>query len=413
MSIRVNITTRVNRKNIERVTRNGRPHWKVSSFTLPFDVVMNDVLYPRAEIEANYKTLDGTFAPLGHPVVDGQFVSAFTPQAVNAFNVGAWNENARIEGGRVAIDKIIDIEAAQRSPRGPELLERLEAIARGEAAAVHTSVAAFIDELPAPDGAEYGSVAKILTFDHDAILLDEPGAATPEQGVGLMVNADLATRAAPKVNAGALRGISYREREAMLDAAAKLRFAPGDDDYAWVVDFTDTQAVVRKNGGPLEMYDYALENGKITFADAGMPVAKQESWVAIATNKLKAMFNPQARPAVNEKEGQHMPITAEEQAAITQSVVAAMATPLGDITAQLGELKANQDKLASQIAAPAQAAEAAMRADVAKVHGDLVANSLQGDALKDLHSKLGTAATLAGNSAGGAPTTNAFATPVE
>ncbi len=29
-------------------------------------------------------------------------------------------------------------------------------------------------------------------MDHDAILLHEVGAATPEQGVGLMVNADLA-----------------------------------------------------------------------------------------------------------------------------------------------------------------------------------------------------------------------------
>ena len=35
------------------------------------------------------------------------------------------------------------------------------------------------------DEADY--VAKNIVFDHDAILLDEPGAATPEQGVGMLL----------------------------------------------------------------------------------------------------------------------------------------------------------------------------------------------------------------------------------
>ncbi|MFU5280300.1 hypothetical protein ACM7YY_36870, partial [Pseudomonas aeruginosa] len=72
-------------------------------------------------------------------------------------------------------------------------------------------------------GAEW--VADIQSMDHDAILLHEVGAATPEQGVGLMVNADQAVPLQP--NSGALVGESYREREQRLDRAAKERFASG------------------------------------------------------------------------------------------------------------------------------------------------------------------------------------------
>jgi hypothetical protein len=68
-------------------------------------------------------------------------------------------------------------------------------------------------------------LADIHGMDHDAILLHEVGAATPEQGVGLMVNADLAQPL--KANSGALVGESYREREQRLDRAAKAKFAAG------------------------------------------------------------------------------------------------------------------------------------------------------------------------------------------
>ncbi|MEN1471616.1 hypothetical protein AAIG88_31040, partial [Pseudomonas aeruginosa] len=111
--------------------------------------------------------------------------------------------------------------------------------------------------------------ADIQSMDHDAILLHEVGAATPEQGVGLMVNADQAVPLQP--NSGALVGESYREREQRLDRAAKERFASGPDQYAWVADFTDSQAVISLNGGVTEVYGYKVEAGKIVFDESGQP----------------------------------------------------------------------------------------------------------------------------------------------
>lgn len=253
--IQVNITTKVNSQSIRRETYNGREHLVLPSYTLPANVVMNGGLYTQEQIDAHYKGLEGTLAPLGHPQVNGQFVSAFSPEGINAGHIGAWNRNVKKSGNRIYLEKWVDVARASESEGGRELLERVAAIERGEnVPPIHTSVAAFLDQLEPNEqqratGAEW--VAKIYSMDHDAILLHEVGAATPEQGVGLMVNADLAQPL--KANSGALVGESYREREQRLDRAAKAKFAAGADEYAWVADFTDSQVSIhyRKSTIPL------------------------------------------------------------------------------------------------------------------------------------------------------------------
>ena len=78
MPMQVNITTKVNSQSIRRETYNGREHLVLPSYTLPANVVMNGGLYTEDEINAHYQGLEGTLAPLGHPQVNGQFVSAFS-----------------------------------------------------------------------------------------------------------------------------------------------------------------------------------------------------------------------------------------------------------------------------------------------------------------------------------------------
>ncbi|MDU7222675.1 MAG: hypothetical protein E6291_25920, partial [Citrobacter freundii] len=314
MPMQVNITTKVNSQSIRRETYNGREHLVLPSYTLPANVVMNGGLYTQEQIDAHYKGLEGTLAPLGHPQVNGQFVSAFSPEGINAGHIGAWNRNVKKSGNRIYLEKWVDVARAGESEGGRELLERVAAIERGDdVPPIHTSVAAFLDQLEPNEqqratGAEW--VAKIHIMDHDAILLHEVGAATPEQGVGLMVNADLAQPL--RANSGALVGESYREREQRLDRAAKAKFAAGADEYAWIADFTDSQAVIIRNGGTAEVFGYKSEGGVITFDDTGTAVARQESWVAVVANKFKALFTPQEQPAPNHKTEGDMPLTKEE-----------------------------------------------------------------------------------------------------
>lgn len=410
MKIQVNVTTKVNSQQIRREVHNGREHLILPSYTLPANVVMNGGLYPASEIDAHYKGLEGTLAPLGHPTVDGKHVSAFSPEGINVGHIGAFNRNVKKSGSRVYLEKWVDIEVAQRIEGGKRLLDRVAALERGEdVPPIHTSVAVFLEQLEAnaeqqAAGAQW--VAKINGMDHDAILLDEVGAATPEQGVGLMVNADQAS--ALEVNSGVLVGESFREREQRLERAARQKFAPGPDDYAWVADFTDTQAVIVQNGGEAKVYGYTVESGKVSFDDTGAPVVRQESWVAMLANsatKLKnKFFNPQARPVVNEKEGD-MPMTAEEKAELTQelgkvmaaNMAAALADAMKPVNESVQALQANQQALADQLTANAKAEEADKRKAIAAVHGDIVANALTGEALDAMHKSLGTAATLAPN----------------
>lgn len=406
MSIQVNITTRVNNKSIRREKYNGKEHWVLPSYTLPANVVMNGGLYTSEQIDAHYSGLEGTLAPLGHPEVNGAFVSAFSAEGINQGHIGAWNRNVKKSGNRIYVEKWVDVEVASRSEGGRELLARVEAIERGEdVPPIHSSVAAFLNELEPNEqqralGANW--VADIVRMDHDAILLHEIGAATPEQGVGLMVNADLATPL--QANSGALIGESFRERERRLEKAAKDRFAPGDNDYAWIADFTDSQAVIIKNGGDAQVYGYKSEGGEITFSDTGTAVTRQESWVSIIANKVKSLFTPQDSPATNSNNTEgDMPLTKEEMEQIGSMIGEAVATntekalkPLSD---KVDALQANHKTLSDTLTANSRAEEVTKRSEVAKIHGEIVANALSGEALDAMFKSLGKAAPLGTNSA--------------
>ena len=181
--VRVNIRTIANSAAIRRERRNGRDKIIVPSATLPDGIVMNGISYPAEEIEKGFMSLNNTYAPLGHPTIDGMFVSASDPEGINIGWIGAHNENVRRENGRVLVDKSIDVARANESVGGRSVLEAIE---KGDP--IHTSTGLFCD-LEASVGTDYEFIARNMDFDHDAILLGEVGAATPDQGVGMMVNA--------------------------------------------------------------------------------------------------------------------------------------------------------------------------------------------------------------------------------
>lgn len=181
--VRVNVRTTVNYASIRRERRNGRDYIIVPSATLPDNIVMNRVRYPADEIEKGYASLENTPAPLGHPDIEGQFVSAKDPEGLARGWIGAWNRNVRRENGRVFIDKVIDVATAMQLEGGKAVLSAIE---KGEP--IHTSTGLYAIMTATTNDADADFVASELEFDHDAILLGEEGAATPDQGVGMLVN---------------------------------------------------------------------------------------------------------------------------------------------------------------------------------------------------------------------------------
>lgn len=211
---RVNVRTAINKATIRHEKRDGRDVIVVPSVTLPDGIVMNKVRYPAEVIANSYKSLEGTPAPLGHPTgSDGSFIPASNPLGLVKGFIGAWNENVRRENGRVFLDKVIDVEHASQLDGGKRVLNAIE---KGKP--IHTSTGLFCEMSAvenSTDGAEWE--VSSMVFDHDAILLDEDGAATPSQGVGMLVNkaTDASGKAVEVINSS---WVEDAERE--LDWAA-------------------------------------------------------------------------------------------------------------------------------------------------------------------------------------------------
>lgn len=396
--MRVNLSCTVNNAQIRRdVLHNGRLHTVIPSYTLPDDVVMNGLLYPHSEIESSYKGLEGTFAPLGHPTLDGTYVPASMPEAINAHHIGAFNRNVERRGNRVYVEKWLDQEVAANTEGGRRLLEALD---KGQP--IHTSTGIFLNADLTANGKGYRGTARNMVMDHDAILLDEPGAATPDQGVGLMVNTLRVEDAKPLHANDVLSKTSFGNMQRMLDEAAKAKWGEGDK-WAWVEDFDATTAIVHREDGSRAV-DYSIKDGVVTFAESEQPVQQKTEWVdkeplvnrflqwlkigvnSDAVTKTTAEGDPEMTPE------ELVAALSANNAKLMESVNAVVAP----VAAAVTELKANQAALSETLTANTRAAEAEKRKVVAEKHGEIVANALSGEALDQMHASIVGAASIVG-----------------
>lgn len=182
--VRINVRSAINSSGIRRERRDGRDYIIVPSATMPDGIVMNRTRYPANEIAKAFSSLENTPAPLGHPTIEGAFVSAKDPEGLARGWIGAWNRNVRRENGRVFVDKVIDVATASQLDGGKTVLEAIE---KGEPIHSSTGLYAILTAVEGDEAVDWE--ASDIVFDHDAILIGEDGAATPKQGVGLMVNA--------------------------------------------------------------------------------------------------------------------------------------------------------------------------------------------------------------------------------
>lgn len=92
---------------------------------------MNGGLYPAEEINNSYQTMEGKLMPLPHPMVDGKYVSANDPRAINSYHVGAWAQNVSKSGDQVVMDVYINKAVAETKPDGKRLINRLDEMIAG------------------------------------------------------------------------------------------------------------------------------------------------------------------------------------------------------------------------------------------------------------------------------------------
>jgi len=174
-----------------RVKREGRDTIILPSFAAKADTVLNGILYPKAELEKSYTGLNRTPAPLGHPMVNGAFMPALDPEAQARTSIFAWNENARWDGDRIALDVVIDETRAKESEGGRKVLNAIE---KQKPISTSTGLHCTLGE---PIGEGHDSVAQDIEWDHVAILLDEKPAISTNDGVGIFVNSS--SQDSPKI----------------------------------------------------------------------------------------------------------------------------------------------------------------------------------------------------------------------
>ena len=244
----VNIASLVVNSDIRTETIEGVEFIVIPSRTLPKDVVMNSIMYPSEEVEAAISTLDMSPVTIGHPVVNGKFAPASDPISQAAYGIlGAHNRvKGKTDDGRWVVEKLIPTEQLQNTERGKKLAEAIK-----HKRPIHTSTGVYLTKEPEIGvnamGQEYTSRAKIDRFDHDAILLNEVGAATPEQGVGLFVN-EAGEKEETEVmyvnlSSGDDFSMSSNGMRMKIQEAAQKQFAD-DDEWLYVEDFNETKAII-------------------------------------------------------------------------------------------------------------------------------------------------------------------------
>ena len=190
MSKRVHIKAVVNAANVSKA---GSVYTIKDVCGAVDDIVMNGRLYPGTELAKGAPSMRGKPAPAGHPKnKEGKHISATNGEALASAWIGAYCANSRHEGGRTLTDVLVNENMARATKLGTLLVERLDAaIAGTNTDPIHVSTGLNLEEVTASGesrGKKYTGVATNIDYDHLAILLEETGAGTPEEGVGMFVN---------------------------------------------------------------------------------------------------------------------------------------------------------------------------------------------------------------------------------
>lgn len=264
------------------------------------DIVMNSILYPGAELASGVKTLEGKPAPAGHPKnAAGQYISANSGDALLTSYAGAVCRNARHEAGRTLVDVVVNEAQAKAHPDGATLLARLDAaIAGTNAEPIHVSTGLLLKPISMNGesrGKKYSAVATDIAYDHLAILLNERGAGTPAEGVGMFLNAAGQEEPVDEVEVN----LEPEDRRAKGMSAWLLRLVRNGADLsfdqitqglsealpdgAWVREVFDRYAVWMDGAGKLWQQDYSVgSDGSVAWSGTPEEVRREVTYVKVS-----------------------------------------------------------------------------------------------------------------------------------
>jgi len=158
--------------DIRNEVLDGSDHYVLDFKAIESDSVMNEILYPKSEVEKSIQQFEMLHMPVSHPKVNGESVSATHPVAINNFNVGAFCKNVTIKNNSVFGELWLNKEVANAKKLGQELLTKIE---NGDYIGVSTGGSATLEPTTgiANDDKPYKYTSSNYEWNHIAILLNE------------------------------------------------------------------------------------------------------------------------------------------------------------------------------------------------------------------------------------------------
>lgn len=436
----------VNSSNISTETIDGDEHIVIRGVVPVIDdVVMNGGLYPASEINSSFKSMEGRQCPYGHPKIGTDYVSAYMPRAVNQYHIGAWAENVRKDGEKVIMDVKVNRRFADGCEKGKEFLSRIDDIIAGNSSdPIHVSTGLLLQREQnkgKSKGKVYTWVARNMHFDHIAILpASEPGAATPEDGVGMFVNSKgekLETETTELIDAAnciqeglinkakfffANNSFSFEDIYSALRAA--LRNASGGDDWPYPEMVWPDKFIYYKSGKTYQQKYLMSDDGDAELVGEPIEVVRKPTEYEVKTNKET---NPMKELITNALKAKGIDTEGKSEAELLDAYNQMNAEDKKEETpeekaAREKKEKAEKDKtdtannseLQQQITAAVNAAIAPLQAqlnanadketntmrDAVKAKfgmSDIAVNALSGDPLKELYAKCNVSHGLNGS----------------
>jgi hypothetical protein len=278
------------------------------------------LLYPPEEISKNPGAWNGVPIVVDHPAFQGQHVSARDPDVLNRQWIGyVFRSKAN---GKLTAEGWFDVAAVERvDNRIARLLESGKQI--------ELSTGLFTDNEPAErgattnDGKPYSFIARNYRPDHLAIVPDQIGACSVEDGCGVNVNADLVENLekAMTESAEAYKQLTSNIKEsdmASLSDEARKKIVEDLIANSCCWDEADREVLNELDDGKLgqlkaqaekdQQREAVINAAKKGFEDPGGNAhtynEKEGKW----ESKIK-----EPEPVVNKEEKDKKPLTQEEQ----------------------------------------------------------------------------------------------------
>lgn len=314
----LNMTTRIaiNSKTTGKWRREmlgNREHIITNMVSIVGDSTMNGIFYPLEQVKESYLQLNNLPAPNSHPTVAGQHISAFHPFAINAFNIGAFVRAPRMKGKKVENELLVDVEVANKSDDGQELIRRIE---NGEHIGVSTGLT--INELEPQTGVDdfgvpFQSIGRGFNFDHVAVLLNED-AAGKHAGTAVVngQNVIIANCHIPQVTGELdVNAMTVGDLSKQLDDAIKSVYHTGAErEWIWIQEiFIDENKAVFSHEkvderDQLMMVPFEIDSdGNVSLTGVAYPVRKK---VTFEPSGEQPPVEPNDKNPTSQPEGDEM-----------------------------------------------------------------------------------------------------------